>query len=276
MRTHITTAYAGTHMPAEDSDRAPFTDHPLTVDGKTAVVVGGTSGIGRAIALAFAEEGANVVPTSRSAERVGTAAEEIRERGAETLEVTCDVTDRDAIESLADAVVDRFGGVDILVNSPSAIARSTVSEVTESEWAHVLDVQLTGVHRTLQTFVNRTGLESVINISSLSSELAIPELVAYSTAKGGIDGYTRAAAKDLGPDVRVNAIQPGFIATAQTADAYAEGTERYERVTGRTMSGRIGRPEDIAGAAVYLASDAASYVTGEIVRVDGGFIPSTF
>lgn len=263
-------------MTAKDSERTPFTHHPLTVNGKTAVVVGGTSGIGRAIALAFAKEGANVVPTSRTEDRVAAAAEEVRERGAETLEETCDVTDRGSIQSLANVVIDRFDGVDVLVNSPSAIARSTVSEVTESEWDHVLDVQLSGVHRTVQTFVNRTSLESVINISSLSSELAIPELAVYSTAKGGIDGYTRAAAKDLGPNVRVNAIQPGFIATAQTADAYAEDTERYERVTGRTMSERIGRPEDIAGAAVYLASDAASYVTGEILRVDGGFIPSTF
>lgn len=276
MGTYITREFTSTHMSEESSERAPFAYEPVTVEGKTAVVVGGTSGIGRAIALAFAEEGANVVPTSRTAERVATTAAEIREIGAETLEATCDVTDRDSIESLADDVIDRFGGVDVIVNSPSAIARSSVSEVSDQEWAHVLDVLLTGVHRTVQTFANRIELDNVVNIASLSSQLGIPNLAAYTTAKGGLEGYTRAAAKDLGPDVRVNAVRPGFIATAQTADAYVEGSPRHERVTERTMSGRIGRPEDVAGAAVYLASDAASYVTGEILTVDGGFTPSTF
>lgn len=263
-------------MPDESSEREGFAYEPVTVDGKTAVVVGGTSGIGRAIALAFAEEGANVVPTSRTEERVAATAAEVRERGSEALEAICDVTDRDSLESLADATTDRFGGVDVVVNSSSAIARSSVSDVTDEEWDHVLDVQLTGVHRTVQTFANRTELESVVNIASLSSVLGIDGLAAYSTAKGGIDGYTHAAAKDLGPDVRVNAVRPGFIATAQTADAYAEGSHRYERVTSRAPSGRIGRPEDVAGAVVYLASDAASYVTGETITIDGGFTPSAF
>jgi NAD(P)-dependent dehydrogenase (short-subunit alcohol dehydrogenase family) len=263
-------------MSDEESERAPFTYRPVTVEGKTAVVVGGTSGIGRAIALTFAEEGATVVATSRTESNVAAVAEEIRERGGETLEATCDVTARDSLEALADETVDRFGGVDVVVNSPSAIARSSVAEVTEEEWAHVLDVQLTGVHRTVQTFVTRAEVESVVNVASLSSKLGIPNLAAYSTAKGGIDAYTRAAAKDLGPDVRVNAVRPGFIATAQTADAYAEGSPRYERVTARASAGRIGRPEDVAGAVVYLASDAASYVTGEVVTVDGGFTPSAF
>ncbi|MFC6823698.1 SDR family NAD(P)-dependent oxidoreductase [Halopelagius fulvigenes] len=263
-------------MSDESSEPASFTYEPVTVDGKTAVVVGGTSGIGRAVALAFAEEGANVVPTSRTESRVAATADEVRERGSEALEATCDVTDRDSLESLADAATDRFGGVDILVNSSSAIARSSVSEVTDEEWDHVLDVQLTGVHRTVQTFANRTGVESVVNVASLSSVLGIENLAAYSSAKGGIDGYTRAAAKDLGPDVRVNAVRPGFIATAQTADAYEEGSHRYERVTSRAPAGRIGRPEDVAGAAVYLASDAASYVTGETITIDGGFTPSAF
>jgi NAD(P)-dependent dehydrogenase (short-subunit alcohol dehydrogenase family) len=263
-------------MSEEFDAHAPFSYDPVTVADKTVVVVGGTSGIGRGIALACAEEGANVVPTSRTAERVEHVAGEVRERGAEALEQTCDVTDRASLERLADAAVDRFGDVDALVNSPSAIARSSVVEVTDDEWDGVLDVQLTGVHRTVQTFVRETGVESVINIASLSSRMGIPDLVAYATAKGGIDSYTRAAAKDLGPEVRINAIRPGFIATAQTADAYAEGSPRYERITARAPAGRIGRPEDVAGAAVYLASDAASYVTGSILTVDGGFFPSAF
>jgi NAD(P)-dependent dehydrogenase (short-subunit alcohol dehydrogenase family) len=257
-------------------EREEFEYAPVSVSGKTAVVVGGTSGIGRAIALAFAEEGANVVATSRTDSKVASTAEEIRDRGAEALEATCDVTDRDSLEALAERTVERFGGVDVLVNSPSAIARSSVRDVTDEEFEHVLDVQLVGVHRTVQTFANATDLESVISIASISSEQGMSDLAAYASAKGGIDGYTRAAAKDLGPEIRVNAIRPGFIATEQTADAYAEGSYRYQRVTERASAGRMGRPEDVAGAAVYLASDAAAYVTGEIVVVDGGFSASSF
>jgi len=249
---------------------------PISVDGKTVVVVGGTSGIGRAITLALAIEGANVVPTSRTEERVAATAAAAREHGAAALEHTCDVTDRDSLDALADAAVERFGTVDAVVNSPGAIARASVADVTDDEWARVLDVQLTGVHRTVQTFLDRADLENVVNVASLSSALGIEDLAAYSAAKGGIDGYTHAAAKDLGPDVRVNAVRPGFVATPQTADAYAEGSHRYERIVERASIGRIGRPADIAGAVVYLLSPAASYVTGETITVDGGFTPSAF
>ncbi|GAB6862220.1 SDR family NAD(P)-dependent oxidoreductase [Haloplanus litoreus] len=260
----------------EQSTPAAVDYEPISAEGSTVVVVGGTSGIGRAISLAFATEGANVVPTSRSEERVDETAEAVRERGGEALAVTCDVTDRESLDALADAAVERFGTVDTLVNSPGAIARAAVSDVTDDEWDRVLDVQLTGVHRTVQTFVTRTDVESVVNIASLSALLGIENLAAYSAAKGGIDGYTHAAAKDLGPDVRVNAVRPGFVSTPQTADAYAEGSHRYERILDRASIGRIGRPEDIAGAVVYLSSPAASYVTGETITVDGGFTPSAF
>ncbi|MFA9516396.1 SDR family NAD(P)-dependent oxidoreductase [Halopenitus sp. H-Gu1] len=263
-------------MSETTDERSEFEYTPVTVAGKTAVVVGGTSGIGRGIALAFAEEGANVVATSRTDSRVAATAEEIRERGAEALEVTCDVTDRASLDELVERTVDRFGGVDVLVNSPSAIARSSVRDVTDEEFEHVLDVQLTGVHRTVQAFVTAADPESVVSIASLSSQQGMTDLAAYASAKGGIDGYTRAAAKDLGPEIRVNAIRPGFITTEQTADTYAEGSYRYERIMERASAERMGRPEDIAGAAVYLASDAAAYVTGEIVVVDGGFSTSSF
>jgi len=269
----------GAHRVAVSDQRstpAAVDYEPISVEGATAVVVGGTSGIGRAVSLAFATEGANVVPTSRSDERVADTAEAVRERGSEALAVTCDVTDRDSLETLADAAIERFGGVDILVNSPGAIARAAVTDVTDDEWDRVLDVQLTGVHRTVQTFVTRTDVDSVVNVASLSSLLGIEDLAAYSAAKGGIDGYTHAVAKDLGPDVRVNAVRPGFVATPQTADAYAEGSHRHERIVERSPMGRIGRPADIAGAVVYLASPAASYATGETITVDGGFTPSAF
>ena len=250
---------------------------PVSVEGKRAVVIGGTSGIGRAIAMGFAADGAEaVVATSRTPERVEEAAEAVRERGAESLELTCDVSDRESLAALADGTAEEFGGVDVLVNSPSSIARKSVADVSEAEWRDVLDVQLDGVYRAIQVFAERMGEGSVVNIASLASVLALPELSAYSAAKGGVDALTRAAAKDLAPGIRVNAIRPGFFITEQTKDAYAEGTERYREVTGRSMLPRFGDPAELAGAAIYLASDAASYTTGEVLTVDGGFRTSAF
>ena len=250
---------------------------PVSVEGKRAVVVGGTSGIGRAIALGFAADGAEaVVATSRTPERVEETAEAVRERGAGSLELTCDVSDRESLAALADGTVEAFGGVDVLVNSPSSIARKSVADVSEEEWRDVLDVQLDGVYRAIQVFAERMREGSVVNIASLASVLALPDLSAYSAAKGGVDALTRAAAKDLAPDIRVNAIRPGFFITEQTKDAYAEGTERYREVTGRSMIPRFGDPSELAGAAIYLASDAASYTTGEVLTVDGGFRTSAF
>ncbi|MFC6734212.1 MULTISPECIES: SDR family NAD(P)-dependent oxidoreductase [unclassified Haladaptatus] len=253
-----------------------YTHTPVSVRDKTAVVIGGTSGIGRGIALGYAAEGANVVATSRTQEKVERVAGEIRDQGAKTLEVTCDVSDRESLETLYDAVEDEFGGADILVNSPSAIARKSVLDVSEEEWAHVLDIQLNGVYRASQVFARRMDAGNIINIASLSSVVTIKDLIAYSTAKGGIDSFTKAAAKELAPDIRVNAIRPGFIETPQTADAYHEGSERYREVTERAVIPRIGQPEDLVGAAIYLASDAAGYTTGEIVTIDGGFTASAF
>ena len=253
-----------------------FEHVPVSVEGKTAVVVGGTSGIGRAIARAFAADGADVVASSRTESSVEETAEELRSLGASSVAVTCDVTERDSLEALYEATVDEFGGVDVLVNSPSAIARQGLLDVTEEEWASVLDVQLTGVFRTCQTFAREMEAGSIINIASLSSIVTMSNLVAYSTAKGAIDAFTRNAAKELAPDVRVNAVRPGYVATPQTADAYAEGSHRYERIRERAPMGRMADPQEIAGAAVYLASDASSYTTGEILTVDGGFAASAF
>ncbi|MEF8842420.1 MAG: SDR family oxidoreductase [Haloarculaceae archaeon] len=256
---------------------AGYEHTPVSVEGKRTVVIGGTSGIGRAIALGFAADGAEaVVATSRTPERVEDAAAAIRERDADSLELTCDVSDPESLTALADGTVEAFGGVDVLVNSPSSIARKSVEAVSEEEWQDVLDVQLDGVYRAIRTFAERMDGGSIVNIASLSSVLALPDLSAYSSAKGGVDSLTRAAAKDLAPDIRVNAIRPGFFITDQTEDAYAEGTERHREVTGRSMIPRFGDPSELAGAAIYLASDAASYTTGEVLTVDGGFRTSTF
>jgi NAD(P)-dependent dehydrogenase (short-subunit alcohol dehydrogenase family) len=252
-------------------------DHtPVTVDGKTAVVVGATSGIGRAIALGFAAEGADVVATSRSTERVERTAAELRERGAGTVEVTCDATDRDDVEALRDATVEAFGGVDVLVYSPSYIARRSVMDCTEEEWDRVFDVQLKGAWRATQVFADTMDEGAIVHIASASARTAIPNLAAYSAAKGGLDTLVRVAAEELGPAVRVNAVRPGFVVSEQTRGTYTEGEPRFETIRDRTTQERLAEPGEIVGAAVYLASDAASYTTGEVVTVDDGFTAATF
>ena len=260
--------------------RSDVTDVPsqpsVSVEGKTAVLIGATSGIGRGIARGFAADGADVIATSRSPDRVRSTANELAELGAETLEVTCDVTVPSEIRDLRTAVMQAFDGVDVMVYAPSYIARQGVIEAEGDEWRRVFDVHLHGAHRATQEFgaIMETG--SIIHIASASAKTAIPQLAAYSAAKGGLDTYIRVAADELGPDLRVNGIRPGFIRSAQTAGTYTEGEPRFETIKRRTTQGRLGRPDEIVGAAIYLASDAASYTTGEIITVDDGFISATF
>lgn len=249
---------------------------PVTVEGKRAVVIGGTSGIGQAIAEAFAADGADVIATSRTAEKVRETSDTLRELGANTAELTCDATDRESLERLRRDVLEVYDGIDVLVNSPSYIARTTVRDASEEEWADVIDLQLSGTYRATQLFSREMDSGSIVNIASLSARLAIPSLVAYSAAKGGIDAFTRVAAEELGPQIRVNAVRPGFIVSEQTTGTYTEGTPRHETIKRRTVEGRLGAPEEVAGAVIYLASDAASYTTGEIITIDGGFTQSTF
>lgn len=255
---------------------AEYNHKPITVEEKTAVVIGGTSGIGEAIALSFAESGADVVASSRTPKRVHDTADAIRDRGAETLELTSDITDRSSLRTLRDETLSTFGSVDILVTSASAVSRASLETITESEWTDVLDVQLDGVYRAVQEFTKEMDSGSIINISSISARLAAANLLAYSAAKGGTNSFVRAAAKELAPDIRINAIAPGFVITNQNEDEYAEGTEKRRRIEERTLLNRVADREEIAGAALYLASDAASYTTGEIITVDGGFSNNVF
>ena len=249
---------------------------PVTVAGKRAVVIGGTSGIGRALARGFAADGADVVASSRSDDDVAETAADLRELGAETIEQTCDVTDRASLVDLRDTTVDALGGIDVLVTSQSYIARSNLADGTEEEWQAVFDVQLDGTYRAVQIFAERMDEGAIIPISSISNGLAIPNLVPYTTAKGGIDAFTRVAAKELGPEVRVNAIRPGFVRTDQTGGTYDEGTDRHAEIARRTTNGRLADPEEMVGAAIYLASDAASYTNGSVLTVDDGFTTDAF
>ncbi|MCU4802684.1 SDR family oxidoreductase [Halobacteria archaeon HArc-gm2] len=250
---------------------------PVSVEGKRAVVVGGTSGIGQAIALGFASEGADVVATSRTEDAVEETADEIEDLGANTARVTCDVTDRASLDEVRETAVDAFGGIDVVVASQGAISRASVLGIEDEEWDFVTDVALDGVRKVTQAMapaMDEGG--SIVNISSMAARLSMANLPAYSAAKGGVEAFTRASAKELAPEIRVNAIAPGFIITPQNADTYAEGTEKRAEIDERAPLGRVADREEVVGAAIYLGSDAASYVTGEVLTVDGGFGDSAF
>lgn len=243
----------------------------VSVDGKTAVVIGGTSGIGLAIGRAFARDGADVVATSRSDESVAEAAAELRELGAETVEVTCDVTDPDSLTDLRETVEDALGDVDVLVTSQGSVATTPVTEMDEAEWDRDIEVLLTGAFRAIKEFGAAMDEGSIVNVSSMSAEQSREARPSYVSAKAGLNGLTRAAAADLAPDVRVNAIAPGFVKTELAGPKLEDGSEFREGVDERTPMDRVATPEEIGGAALYLASDAASFTTGEIVTIDGGY-----
>ena len=241
------------------------------LQGRNAVVVGGTTGIGRAIALAFAEAGADVVATSRSEDSVADVTEELRERGATTTEATCDVRDRESLERLREAAETAMGSVDVLVNSAGSVAKASVTEMSEEEWNRDIDVCLTGVFRACQVFGRAMDEGSIVNISSMSADQAREERPAYCAAKSGLNGLTRAAAADLAPAVRVNAVAPGCVKTPLAGEKMEEGSAFRETVDARTPMERVADPDEIAGSVVYLASDDASFTTGQVLTVDGGY-----
>jgi NAD(P)-dependent dehydrogenase (short-subunit alcohol dehydrogenase family) len=250
---------------------------PLELTGKTAVVVGGTSGIGRAIAHALAEAGADVVATSRRMEQVEAAANEIEERGRRSLRVASDVSNSDSLRSVLDASVAAFGKVDILINSAGRTKRAPTLDFPEEDWAAILDTNLTGTLRACQIF-GRHMIERkygrIINIASLSSFVALYEVAAYSASKAAVASLTKSLAVEWAAHgVNINAIAPGVFRTALN-QKLLDQTERGREFLLRTPMKRFGQVEELAGAAVFLASDAASFVTGEVLVVDGGFLAS--
>ncbi|HXU49066.1 MAG TPA: glucose 1-dehydrogenase [Candidatus Binatia bacterium] len=249
----------------------------INLDGKSAVVIGGTSGIGRAIALGFANAGADVAATSRRSEEVENAAREIEKIGRRTLRVTSDVTDRGSLERLLDASVKAFGKVDILLNAAGRTKRRPTLDLPESEWNSILETNLTGALRASQVF-GRHMLERrygrIIHIASLSTFVSLYEVAAYSASKAGIGALTKSLAIEWGRQgVTVNAIAPGVIKTPLN-EKLIDGTPRGNELLLRTPLKRFGTTDELAGAAVFLASDAAAFVNGEIICVDGGFLAS--
>jgi len=250
---------------------------PLDLTGKVAVVIGGTSGIGRAIAHGLAEAGADVVATSRRVDQVEAAAKEIEGRGRRTLRLTSDVSDRPSLEQLLRRSASAFGKVDILVNSAGRTKRTPTLDVPESEWNDIMETNLTGVLRACQVFgrhMIERGYGRIVNIASLSSFVALHEVAAYAASKAAVASLTKSLAIEWARHgVCVNGIAPGVFRTPLNQKLLDE-TPRGQEFLMRTPMGRFGKVTELAGAAVFLASDAASFVTGEILVVDGGFLAS--
>jgi len=250
---------------------------PLELNGKVAVVVGGTSGIGRALAHGLADAGADVVATSRSLSKVEAVAGEIEELGKRTLRVTSNVSDRSSLERLLAECLKQFNKVDILINSAGRTKRTPTADLDEEEWDQIIDTNLTGTLRACQVF-GRHMIERqygrIINIASIASLVALQEVAAYCASKAAVASLTKSLAIEWAPHgICVNAIAPGVFPTELNRTLLNE-TERGSEFLWRTPMKRFGKVEELAGAAVFLASDAASFVTGEILVVDGGLLAS--
>jgi NAD(P)-dependent dehydrogenase (short-subunit alcohol dehydrogenase family) len=249
----------------------------MNLKGKVAVVIGGTSGLGRAIALALAEAGADVAAPSRRSDQVESVAQEIENLGRRTLRATCDVADRASLQQLLEESLGAFGKVDILVNSAGITKRAPTLDFSEQDWNAIIDTNLSGTLRACQIFgrhliERRSG--AIINIASLASEVALYEVAAYCASKAAVTSLTQSLAVEWARyGIRVNAIAPGVVPTSLN-EKLLYGTARGQELLMRIPMGRYGKPEEIAGAAVYLASDAATYVTGAMLRVDGGMLAS--
>lgn len=247
------------------------------LSGRLAVVMGGTSGIGRTLAIGLAEAGANVIATGRREALVDSVAEEIEQEGRRTLRQTVDMSNRQSIDALRDAALREFGRIDILVNSAGQIFRKPTNAITEAEWNNLVDVNLTGTLRACQSFYEplaESGSGRIVNIASLNSYVSFFEVTAYAASKSGVLGLTRSLAVEwASKGVNVNAIAPGVFRT-ELNSGLLDGTDRGRELLLRTPMKRFGKIDELVGVAVLLASDASTFITGQCISVDGGFLAS--
>jgi NAD(P)-dependent dehydrogenase (short-subunit alcohol dehydrogenase family) len=249
----------------------------LDIRDRVIVVMGSTSGLGRALATGLAAHGAIVVPTGRREPELSSLCREIDATGERTLSRTADVRDTTSINTFRDAVLHKFAKVDVLINAAGITLKQATATVSEDQWNAVMDTDLTGVLRACQSFyapLKDSGRGRIINIASLGSFLAFHQVAAYAAAKSAVLSLTRSLACEWAKDsICVNAIVPGVFPTELNMKLIV-GTPRGEEMLMRTPMGRFGKPEELVGAAILLSSDGASFMTGQIIAVDGGYLAS--
>ena len=252
-----------------------FLEEKFSLKNKVAVVLGGTSGIGQAIARGFAKAGATTIASSRDRQRVDAEAKELESLGSKTLRIPSDVQDRASLQNLCDETVLAFGQVDILMVTSGTLKKMPTADIPDEDWNRIVDINLNGTFRANQVFgrqMIKQQCGAIINTCSMTSFVSFNEVASYAASKGGVLLLTRSLGCEWARyNVRVNAIAPGVFRTPLNSKVL-DIPERSAAIAARTPMGRVGNVQELVGAAIFLASDAASFVTGETIAVDGGFL----